>query len=85
MIRWFQIIELAILFRSTLRGGNSWRRCIRCARASIEAVNEASRGESAHDTGSSDMAAWLDSLSPDWQALLVNMKRRREERKKGES
>jgi hypothetical protein len=37
MIRWIQILELAILFRSTLCGGNSWLRCIRCARATIDA------------------------------------------------
>lgn len=38
MIRWLRILDLAILFRSTLQGGNSWLRCIRCARSCIDAA-----------------------------------------------
>lgn len=85
MIRWIQILELAWLFRSTLRGGNSWSRCIRCARASIDASDELTGDDNARVTGSIDATAWLDGLPPDWQSLLDDMKQRREERKKGES
>ena len=37
LIRWLRILDLAIVFRSTLQGGNSWHRCIRCARQAIDA------------------------------------------------
>jgi len=37
VIRWLRVLDLAIVFRSTLQGGNQWLRCIRCARQAIDA------------------------------------------------
>jgi len=46
--------------------------------ADVATTNNASASDVSD--GVSNMTAWLDSLPPDWQSLLDDMKRRRQSR-----